>query len=76
MATAIKTTGFNVSCPHCHDADATVTIDLNNLAECRCSSCDETFAAYEARDLVAAELARWDAVVRWVAMACEMAATL
>lgn len=65
--TATKTTrGFQVTCPHCHDADASVSIDLNNLAECRCSGCDEVFGPRQARDLVAAELARWDAIVRWV----------
>jgi hypothetical protein len=75
MATASKTTGFDVTCPHCRDTDATVTLDLNDLSECRCSGCDETFTPAEARDMVAAELARWDAVCRWIEMAKELAAT-
>jgi transposase-like protein len=66
MATKAKT-GFGVSCPYCrHDEDAVVSIDLNDLAECRCSSCDETFSPRQARDLAAAELARWERVLAWV----------
>jgi uncharacterized protein (DUF983 family) len=73
MANATRTSkGFKVSCPHCHDEDATVRIDLNNLAVCTCSACDEEFSPREARDLVAAELARWEAVCRWVEMASEL----
>lgn len=73
MATASKTArGFKVVCPHCHDQDATVTLDLNDLAECRCSGCDETFSPRQARDLAAAELARWEAVCRWVELAGDM----
>lgn len=67
-ATKTKATGFSVTCPHCHDTDSTVTIDLNNVCECRCSGCDETFTPLEARDMIAAELARWDVVCRWVQM--------
>lgn len=70
MATKAKT-GFGVSCPHCHDEDAVVSIDLNDLNECSCSSCDETFSPRQARDLAAAELARWEKVVRWAEMMAE-----
>ena len=44
-------------------------IDLNNLNEVTCSGCSETFSPRQARDLVAAELARWDAVCRWIELA-------
>jgi hypothetical protein len=64
-----KIKGFSITCPMCHDAEAVVSIDLNNLAECRCSGCDETFSPRQARDHAAAELARWERVVRWVALA-------
>jgi hypothetical protein len=75
MATATsKTTGFSVTCPHCHSEEGTVTLDLNDLAECRCTECDETFSPAEARNLVAAELARWEAVCRMVEMARDLAA--
>lgn len=74
MATATKASkGFKVICPHCHDTDATVSLDLADVRKLSCSSCDETFSPEEARDLVAAELARWDAVCRWVELATEMA---
>jgi transposase-like protein len=66
-ATASKTIkGFQVTCPFCKDEDATISLDLNDLSSCQCSSCDETFSPARARDLVAAELARWERVVRWV----------
>jgi transposase-like protein len=74
MATATKIKGFDVTCPRCHDADATVTLDLNDLAECRCSGCDETFSPRQARDLAAAELAKWEKVVRLTEMAATMLA--
>ena len=63
-ATKVKT-GFSVNCPRCHDTDATVTLDLNNLAECRCSGCDETFSPIEARDLWRPSWPNWE-VCRWV----------
>jgi hypothetical protein len=66
---AKTTKGFAVTCPHCHDEDATVSIDLNSMIDCHCSSCDDTFSPTHARDLAAAELARWDAVCRWVELA-------
>jgi cysteine sulfinate desulfinase/cysteine desulfurase-like protein len=61
-----KPKGFAVSCPKCRDEAATVRLDLNDLAVCTCSACDEEFSPQEARDLAAAELARWEAVCRWV----------
>ncbi len=61
--------GFKVTCPHCHDGDATVTIDLNDLSECRCSGCDEVFTAREACEMFAREAARWEAVAAWVELA-------
>lgn len=75
MATATKVSkGFKVTCPHCHDTDATINLDLNDVRSLTCSSCDETFSPQQARDLAAAELARWDAVCRWVELATELAA--
>jgi hypothetical protein len=65
MATKTKT-GFSVTCPHCRDADAIVSIDLNDLGAVTCGACSETFTPQQARDLAAAELAKWEAVCRWV----------
>lgn len=65
MATATKT-GFGVSCPHCRDEDATISLDLNDVRTARCNGCDEEFSPQQARDMAAAELARWEAVCRWV----------
>lgn len=72
-ATATRTSkGFKVTCPKCNDTEAEVLINLNDLAECKCSGCDEYFSATEARDLVKAELARWEAVCRWVELGREL----
>lgn len=73
MATAGKTNRtFSVTCPHCKDADATVTLDLNDLSKCECSGCSETFTPQQAASLFQAEADRWAKVARWV----ELAATL
>lgn len=64
-----KFTGFQVFCPYCRDDEATVTLNLNDLDECHCEGCSETFTPEMARDLAEAELARWEAVVRWIALA-------
>ena len=66
---AATKTGFGVSCPHCHDTDGSIALDLNDVQTIRCSGCDEEFSPQQARDMVAAELARWEAVCRWVEMA-------
>lgn len=68
MATATKT-GFKVTCPFCRDEDATVSIDLADVNACTCSGCSEEFTVDTARKMAAAELARWEAVAAWVAMA-------
>ena len=68
MTTPILTS-FDVACPHCGNPDATVQIDLNDLSACTCSTCDEEFSAEQARDLLAAKLAQWEAVCRWIALA-------
>jgi hypothetical protein len=74
MATATRTTGFGVKCPHCHSEEGTLKLDLNDLSEISCPECDETFSAEQARDLVAAELDRWEAVCQMVKLARELAA--
>lgn len=66
--------GFQVTCPFCGDADATITLELNDLRNCACSSCSAEFSPQAARDKAAAAMARWEAVVRWVEMAAELAA--
>ena len=73
MATATKTAKtFDVSCPSCHSEDGTVTIDLNDLAECRCTECDWTGSPREALERVQEEARKWERVVKWV----ELAATI
>ena len=69
MATKTKS-GFEVTCPYCHETP--LSIDLNDLLTITCGGCDDTFSPHQARDLAAAELARWERVVAWV----ELAATI
>jgi len=69
MATATKAKGFDVRCPHCHDEDATISLDLADVQTVRCSACDEEFTVREAILMVTTELQKWQAVGRWVEMA-------
>lgn len=72
MATATRTTkGFAVTCPCCGDPEATVKIDLNDLAACECSGCGEEFSPAEAVARLSKELERWEKVARWAEMAGE-----
>lgn len=75
MATGSKTAkAFKVICPFCGNADETVRIDLNNLTECECSGCNETFSPKAAVEKAAEHLRQWQAVARWVEAAGEMMA--
>jgi len=53
MATATRKTSFGVTCPHYHDTDATLAIDLGDIQTITCSGCDETFSPHQARDMAA-----------------------
>ncbi|AGA31640.1 hypothetical protein [Singulisphaera acidiphila] len=66
MATAKTTRSLRVTCPFCADADATLTLDLNDLGVISCSGCDETFSAQLAYDKAAELATRWSQVVAWV----------
>lgn len=69
MATASKTQTLQVVCPRCMNGEGTIKLDLNNLNECECSECSETFTATEAAIEFAAMAERWRAVADWVASA-------
>jgi hypothetical protein len=60
MATKTKT-GFAVRCIHCADQD-TVRVDVHDLNNFTCSSCDAEFTA----DDVRTELARWAKLLAWL----------
>jgi transcription elongation factor Elf1 len=69
MATATRKATFALSCPEC-SASEVITINLNDLfGPITCDACGEQFTAAEARANVAEQLARWDAVCRWLEMA-------
>lgn len=70
MATATQTTrGFGVCCPHCHDGDAVLTLNLNDLGEITCPVCDAVFTAAEAVELVREQLAAWQRLAAWIELA-------
>lgn len=72
MATATKAIkGFKVVCPMCGDDEATIHIDLNELALCSCDSCGEKFTPAVAVARFTNQLRRWQAVARWIEMAGE-----
>lgn len=66
-------TGFAVSCPMC-GASGAIHVDLNDVHTCTCEDCGDSFAPETARAKVAAELARWDRVVRWIELAGDVLA--
>lgn len=65
---ARKTTGFNVTCPHCDDHGG-LALNLNDLDSVTCDSCGEVFSPRGAADMLSERLAKWRAVVAWVALA-------
>jgi hypothetical protein len=64
MATKTKT--LEVLCPFCMDADAKVSLDLNDLDACTCSGCDETFSPGEAAEKFVELANQWSKVARWL----------
>jgi transposase-like protein len=54
--------GFGyLPCPLC-GAEATVSVDLDDLANFECHECDENFTADDLRE----RMARWSAVLSWL----------
>ena len=71
----IKERGFKLACPACGDAEATITLDLTDLATCHCESCGDSFAVTTAVKLLTERLAQWLAVERWIDLAPGVKAT-
>lgn len=72
MASATRTAkGFDLCCPMCGDAEATVKMDLNNLKSCECNACGEEFSPADAVAKLTEQLNRWQAVARWIDMAAD-----
>lgn len=79
MATGIETDGSATNdrpfkgftgllCPECGNPDAAVRMYLSTM-ECCCSECDWEGTAKQAVVKMAVQLAKWQAVARWVEMA-------
>jgi transcription elongation factor Elf1 len=66
----VKREGMTMTCPMCGELDASFDLDLANLMV-KCQSCEDSCTAEVARDAIAAQLARWQAVVELVAHAAE-----
>ena len=60
-----------LSCPFCGNAEEPIRINLLDLTSITCSACDEEFTPKQARDRAAEQLARWEAICRWVELAGE-----
>jgi transcription elongation factor Elf1 len=73
MATATKALkSFRLNCPLCGATESpSISLDLNDLTSVTCGECSETFTPAEAVARAAEQLARWEAVVRFVKMAGE-----
>jgi hypothetical protein len=63
---AAKRSSFRVTCPFCGDSDATVRLNLNDLRQLECSSCDEAFTAAEAVARAQEALEAWWRVAQWI----------
>lgn len=62
MATATKTKrGFRVDCIHCGER-GTVSVDLGDLENFSCSSCEGNWTAEDVRK----NMAEWAVVLEWV----------
>lgn len=64
-----KTKTLPVVCPFCGDADATLSLDINDVSRITCSFCDEVFTAQQAYEKAAAAAAWWASIAEWVANA-------
>jgi transcription elongation factor Elf1 len=54
--------GFGyLPCPLC-GAEATVSVDLDDLDTFRCGECDDTFTAYDLRE----RMEKWQKVLGWL----------
>jgi hypothetical protein len=73
MAKNVMKPGMTLPCPVCGELEATIKIDMTDLL-CSCESCDDTFSADVARELVLKQLRRWEAVCELVAQAGELVA--
>jgi hypothetical protein len=75
-ATKTKTfTGFEVVCPFCGDADARISVDVNQLGDdnaIHCSACDWEGTPAEALAKAEEKASAWRKLVRWVEMASEI----
>jgi hypothetical protein len=60
--------GFELRCPMC-GASESIALDLNDLTSCTCGECQDQYSPRAARAKAAAELAKWDAVIRWISLA-------
>jgi hypothetical protein len=76
MATAKTLKGFSLTCPWCGrgEDDGTITLDVNDLKACRCTSCDEEFSPREGLAKAAELVTRWQGFVRWIESAAEVLA--
>lgn len=70
MATATER-GFNVTCIRCGNADATVTLNLDDCDTFRCTECEEEWSVEDVREHVIF----WARVIKWVESANQLPST-
>lgn len=74
MATATPKplTSLKLACPFCGTEDPAIVLKLNDLPECECQECSETFTPAEAAARFAAMAERWARVGAWIAAAPDL----
>ncbi len=60
--------GVKLCCPVCGEREAVMNLDLSAMC-CTCEACGDSFAPETACKMLTEELARWEAVCQWVALA-------
>ena len=72
MVSQGKSPAFVLTCPQCGEKEVTITLALDDLATCRCSSCDDEFAVSTAVKMLTDRLAAWVKVQLWIDLAAEI----
>lgn len=61
--------GFELCCPYCGETDVAMTLDLSDLSSLTCRECEDVFAVHTAIKTLTEQLAAYQALADWIAMA-------
>lgn len=67
MKTTTKTRGITVCCPKCNEP-GTITVNVGDVSELHCTSCDEEITADDVRAIIRG----WSKLLAWLDTAPEL----